>query len=765
MTASQTPQLVGYYINLDRSEVRRSQMEAQLEALGLGWVKRFAAVDGHEVARQQSASVARSELWKSPGSLGCFMSHLAVLQQAPSDAFVLVLEDDIEISKHLSEVLHPGQLPALEKYDLVFLEAQTLVDPALRVGMLATLARQRVRPDAEDDWCNEIKGVDILDAALHYTSGMTAYLVTPSGRIKLIKLLEQELLNPRWDIDAFIQGKLQSHVLYAAMLAPFLATPRLGRDVGSALKVGAGDALRCQLALICRKYFYAGDISHLPHELASLLGLTHVPASREAFLSVLWGVIDQDFNRINRLDDGQDKKSETNLVLVSVWVNEGTASATNHSSFAESVGAAHVQVQKAGAELHPGYALLHRLLCLKLELDRRAEGTLVMLATDDVLFLQQGDVRVMMDGRDHLVVNSAENGLVVPEYSVWRVNARTRQLVNEMVIEAQIPSDDGFLSAQSIMKKLVCHEWSQTFGGVYPLVLCRPDVDTLWDRHPVHALTFGNEPRSKKEAPDLLPRSRVGRFGESIAAYINGQIAAGQPFLEGYRPPPVMSQCYRVINPEGAIALLVLYTREIASYGYLAEHELEDYCKRHGYALHVYRGVPEDLRQANISANWLKPALMQRHLDRHEWLFWVDADILVNNKSVCLEEFTQGHDRVLAMDVIWSFNSGVVGLRNISANHQYLAQVIASISQVRDKSSVYVNQGDQYYFIQVFEQLGLQDKTNLVNCLEMNTPWWFRQNDSFMVHYFGMATTLRALMMHVDAGKSEGEFLPNQVES
>jgi glycosyl transferase family 25 len=67
------------YINLERRRDRRAEVEAELAALGLP-AQRFEAIE------------------RSPGILGCGLSHLAVLEQAAAAEWpqVLILEDDFE---------------------------------------------------------------------------------------------------------------------------------------------------------------------------------------------------------------------------------------------------------------------------------------------------------------------------------------------------------------------------------------------------------------------------------------------------------------------------------------------------------------------------------------------------------------------------------------------------------------------------------------------------------------------------------------------
>ena len=56
------------------------------------------------------------------------------------------------------------------------------------------------------------------------------------------------------------------------------------------------------------------------------------------------------------------------------------------------------------------------------------------------------------------------------------------------------------------------------------------------------------------------------------------------------------------------------------------------------------------------------------------------------------------------------------------------------------------------YFIEAMNRAGLLDEGTVLGTTAFNTPWMMRRPDSFIVHYYGMWTELRALMMaHDDA--------------
>lgn len=108
--------------------------------------------------------------------------------------------------------------------------------------------------------------------------------------------------------------------------------------------------------------------------------------------------------------------------------------------------------------------------------------------------------------------------------------------------------------------------------------------------------------------------------------------------------------------------MAMLDTPNIRDFGEIAVRNLRRYCERHGYGLHIYRDLPAEPGQ-EASGNSLKPWVLYKHLPRHEWLFWVGADVIVIviDQSKFLEVLIQKRDHVIGQDISWTFNSGIVG--------------------------------------------------------------------------------------------------------
>ena len=112
------------------------------------------------------------------------------------------------------------------------------------------------------------------------------------------------------------------------------------------------------------------------------------------------------------------------------------------------------------------------------------------------------------------------------------------------------------------------------------------------------------------------------------------------------------------------IAIVTLFTEEIADYGTISAANKQAYARRHGYDCFVYR---ERMDRSRHPA-WSKLDAINRHLANYDWVFWTDADLLVMNGERTLELIIVGHedkDMILTWEVGLSpVNTGQWLVRN-----------------------------------------------------------------------------------------------------
>lgn len=133
-----TPDII--VINLDRDTDRMAHMRAELDRLQLSY-RRFPALRGDclppDLARYFPFGVRLS-----PGEIGCYASHLAIMRQIASGALsspMLVLEDDVGLPPDLALVLDQLTARLPPGWDIVRLSYHT----KLVARRVATLAGRR----------------------------------------------------------------------------------------------------------------------------------------------------------------------------------------------------------------------------------------------------------------------------------------------------------------------------------------------------------------------------------------------------------------------------------------------------------------------------------------------------------------------------------------------------------------------------------------------------------------------------------------------
>src|SRR5688572_3984070 len=87
------------------------------------------------------------------------------------------------------------------------------------------------------------------------------------------------------------------------------------------------------------------------------------------------------------------------------------------------------------------------------------------------------------------------------------------------------------------------------------------------------------------------------------------------------------------------IAVVTLATPEMSAVARLSEPNKRAYCARHGYE---FISLDRTL-DGGRPPQWSKVLLLLQHLDPFDWLFWSDADSLIMNAELRLEELVAEH--------------------------------------------------------------------------------------------------------------------------
>lgn len=207
-------------------------------------------------------------------------------------------------------------------------------------------------------------------------------------------------------------------------------------------------------------------------------------------------------------------------------------------------------------------------------------------------------------------------------------------------------------------------------------------------------------------------------------------------------------QPFEVVNAGRPRALITLSCTEdgmpAPDYAMVSESNFRAYAEARDVTLYIYRGVPDVY--AGLHSTWVKPYLVLRHLPSHEYVSWVDADVLISKRFILPE----GDDVIVYRDPgDWLFNAGFMTFKNTEKAKAYLQAVIARCEALDDRSSLYVNGGDQTQFIEEFV-IHFPDTAPLSN-LSGNTPHFLDlagEQSARLWHFMGLnPPPVRAIVM------------------
>jgi len=219
--------------------------------------------------------------------------------------------------------------------------------------------------------------------------------------------------------------------------------------------------------------------------------------------------------------------------------------------------------------------------------------------------------------------------------------------------------------------------------------------------------------------------------------------------------PEMPNEKFSVYNPGKKIAVVSLYTHEIADYAVCSEKSVREYCERQGYTFYVYR----DKLDASASANWSKARAILNHFDGHENIVWMDSDTIVFNPEKRFEDIidrTTPTKKIIACEDIGTnnknipkgsmLNSGVL----IFKGHSYTKNLIKKwMNFDGDKSSLYASGGDQEILCEVLKKsdgFGFNRKIFPMN--EFNTEPRFVDENTFIVHFMAYPKQLKTIFMN-----------------
>ncbi|MES2245831.1 MAG: glycosyltransferase [Pseudomonadota bacterium] len=375
------------------------------------------------------------------------------------------------------------------------------------------------------------------------------------------------------------------------------------------------------------------------------------------------------------------------------------------------------------------------------------DGTLLVFADDDAAFLAPLPAPAVIGDAAHWIAENEHHHRPEGSCFMLRAGPEATALVNAVLDRLRIATEaDTDRWAHRELEGIAAHPHHQLIDGRhYPNLLFARFGHYLPE---VSAFVLSFNPAVHVDVQDRRVR---GIFVD----YLNTVLARDGRLYDDLPPPPTGQPDYAVRNTGRPVALLTSYTPNIAGYATLSERNIAAYADHHGYTHHVYRDLPADLR-GRVAGNWIKPRLLLKHLAEHEQVAWVDADILIHDRTRPLASLLRGRPVALARDVSgYEFNSGFMVFSNTPACIAYLERVQALIDEVADKSGIYLSGGDQAFFVAAWREAGGEAAMPLSDGVSFNSHPALQDSDSFMLHYMGYPDRFRAVVMGHDALRIE----------
>jgi hypothetical protein len=127
------------------------------------------------------------------------------------------------------------------------------------------------------------------------------------------------------------------------------------------------------------------------------------------------------------------------------------------------------------------------------------------------------------------------------------------------------------------------------------------------------------------------------------------------------------------------IALISLGTKNIADIRDIGFSNKKQYCNKYGYDFIGYDAVLDTSRPAS----WSKILAIQEHIDKYDWIMWIDADAAIINNNIKVEDIVDNNFELLLSKDEVNINMGVFFLKSCAWSKFFL-NVVYSLDRYVD---------------------------------------------------------------------------------
>lgn len=330
------------------------------------------------------------------------------------------------------------------------------------------------------------------------------------------------------------------------------------------------------------------------------------------------------------------------MIVVSHFRKSALASLQNHQHYARRFGYRHVFCDATLVTDRAPLSHFYKYEYLLNVLSRARENEGVLLLSEDALIVGPVPIERLLGERDWLLGRTGDHALPQVDVQFWRNSSTGRAALQHVVLRSRLGGER--LACESMLfSEFETLAHLVPVDGIYPVMGAGFNYEPRWSWVPTFSISIDDAP----DAPEI--KGVTPRFRDVLANHVNRCLASGTPYFDGAVDPVVASSERSTYGagPGSRIAITTLYTPNIAVYGRIAERNFCRYCEAHGYTLYVHRDIPAEI-DLNASGNWYKPWFLHAYLQHHDWVFWLDSDVLIADLTQRLEGLLEGRDCVLA---------------------------------------------------------------------------------------------------------------------
>jgi hypothetical protein len=162
------------------------------------------------------------------------------------------------------------------------------------------------------------------------------------------------------------------------------------------------------------------------------------------------------------------------------------------------------------------------------------------------------------------------------------------------------------------------------------------------------------------------------------------------------------------------------------------------YCNYHGYDFIE----DESVYNKNKPIPWTKIPLLLKYINNYDYIVWIDADILIMNKNIKIEDFINlySHSDIICGSDWRMINTGVMIIKCSDFSKEFIASIETNVYDPNeDKNERYLN-WEQGSFINLYDKNFMDCVNHIVvtTSTDMNSYWFNYFPGHFVLHFAGV---------------------------